>query len=181
MVEIIARIPSENLILRVFFCCLQPPNACFFKCEIPMPLKFRFNREKGGKRMIEPVNVAFKSSNLGVAQDVVSAAGNSSTKAGQNGSTDGMFGARTRLHAKMPANHKGKRKYSEIQAFYVRNILDLDMCQFLQTETHFRSDSFHPCLIPLHIPNLLLATLPLRCGSLLYNLHIPTFNKIIHR
>jgi hypothetical protein len=32
--------------------------------------------------MIEPVNVAFKSSNLGVAQDVVSAAGNSSTKAG---------------------------------------------------------------------------------------------------
>ena len=53
VVEIIARIPSENLILRVFFfCCLQPPNACFWKCEIPMPLKslkFRFHREKGWK------------------------------------------------------------------------------------------------------------------------------------
>ena len=53
VVEIIARIPSENLILRVFFVgCLQPPNACFWKCEIPMPLKslkFRFHREKGWK------------------------------------------------------------------------------------------------------------------------------------
>ena len=87
----------------------------FWKCEMPMPLKFRFNREKGWKRMIEPVNVAFKSSNLGVAQDVVSAAGNSSTKAGQNGSTDGMFGARTRLHVQKC--RQATREKGSIQKF----------------------------------------------------------------